>query len=101
MGKHADAPVFFQCCRITYQSKNKKSSKTFPALDWLAQLTTHIPDKREHTVRYYGYYSNKSRGLPPRFRHMITGRNKMPTASTRYLRPRSGISTHFSTWHED
>ncbi|MFH2066230.1 MAG: transposase [Pseudomonadota bacterium] len=40
-------------------------SKPFPALDWLAQLTTHIPDKREHTVRYYGYYSNKSRGLPP------------------------------------
>jgi hypothetical protein len=38
-------------------------SITFPALDWLAQLTTHIPDKREHTVRYYGYYSNKSRGL--------------------------------------
>ena len=34
----------------------------FPALDWLAQLTTHIPNRREHMVRYYGYYSNKSRG---------------------------------------
>ncbi|MFH2064711.1 MAG: transposase [Pseudomonadota bacterium] len=49
--------------RVIYQSKNKKSSQTFQALDWLAQLTTHIPDKREYTVRYYGYYSNKSRGL--------------------------------------
>ena len=34
----------------------------FAALDWLAQLTTHIPNRREHMVRYYGYYSNKSRG---------------------------------------
>ncbi len=22
----------------------------------------HIPDKHEHLVRYYGYYSNRSRG---------------------------------------
>ncbi len=49
--------------KVIYQSKDKKTSKTFHALDWLAQLTTHIPDKREQTVRYYGYYSNKSRGL--------------------------------------
>jgi len=29
----------------------------------LAQLTTHIPNRGEQMVRYYGYYSNKSRGL--------------------------------------
>ncbi|ABW68890.1 hypothetical protein [Desulfosudis oleivorans] len=34
----------------------------FTALDWLAQPTTHIPNHREHMVRYYGHYSNKSRG---------------------------------------
>ena len=33
------------------------------ALDWLAQLVTHIPNKGEQMVRYYGFYSNKSRGL--------------------------------------
>ena len=43
-------------------SKNK-THKTFDALDWLAQLTTHIPNKGEQMVRYYGFYSNKSRGL--------------------------------------
>jgi hypothetical protein len=32
------------------------------ALDWLAQLVTHIPDRGEQMVRYYGFYSNKSRG---------------------------------------
>lgn len=33
------------------------------ALDWLARLVTHIPNKGEQLVRYYGYYSNKSRGM--------------------------------------
>jgi len=32
-------------------------------LDWLAQLVTHIPSKGEQMIRYYGFYSNKSRGL--------------------------------------
>ena len=48
---------------MIYQSRDGKTSKTFDALDWLAQLTTHIPGKNEQMVRYYGYYSNKSRGM--------------------------------------
>ncbi len=43
--------------------KDGKATKTFDALDWLAQLTTHIPNHGEQMVRYYGFYSNKSRGL--------------------------------------
>ncbi len=49
--------------RVLYESKNGRFSKTFNALDWLARLTTHISNRREHMVRYYGYYSNKSRGM--------------------------------------
>lgn len=49
--------------KVIYQSKDGRTSKTFDAMDWLAQLTTHIPGKNEQMVRYYGYYSNKSRGL--------------------------------------
>lgn len=48
--------------KVIYKSKDGKETKTFNALDWLAQLTTHIPDKNEQTVRYYGFYSNKMRG---------------------------------------
>jgi len=33
-----------------------------PAIKWLPLLMNHIPDKHEHMVRYYGYYSNRSRG---------------------------------------
>ena len=36
--------------RVIYQAKDGGSSKTFPALDWLAQLVTHIPSKGEQLV---------------------------------------------------
>jgi hypothetical protein len=49
--------------KVIYTSKDKKSRKVFNALDWLARLVTHIPGRYEQTVRYYGFYSNKSRGL--------------------------------------
>jgi hypothetical protein len=34
-----------------------------PALKWLRLLMNHIPDKYGHLVRYYGDYSNRSRGV--------------------------------------
>jgi hypothetical protein len=49
--------------KVVYESKDGNRQKTFDALDWLALLTTHIPNRGEQMVRYYGYYSNKSRGL--------------------------------------
>jgi hypothetical protein len=39
--------------KVIYRSKDGRTSKTFEALDWLAQLVTHIPDKGERMVRYY------------------------------------------------
>jgi hypothetical protein len=32
------------------------------ALDWIALVTSHIPDPHQQMVRYYGRYSNASRG---------------------------------------
>ena len=49
--------------KVIYESKDGNIQKTFDALDWLALLTTHIPARGEQMVRYYGYYSNKSRGM--------------------------------------
>ena len=48
---------------VLYQSKNRKMEKIFDALDWLAAMTSHVPNKGEQMVRYYGHYSNTSRGL--------------------------------------
>jgi hypothetical protein len=39
--------------KVIYQSKDGRSTKTFEALDWLAQLVTQIPSKGEQMVRYY------------------------------------------------
>ena len=51
---------------VIYRSKMratlKRNYQLMPALKWLRLLMNHIPDKYEHLVRYYGYYSNRSRG---------------------------------------
>ena len=39
-----------------------KDKKVFQALEWLAAMCSHIPNRGEQMVRYYGYYSNVSRG---------------------------------------
>jgi hypothetical protein len=35
----------------------------YDPLDFLAEVTQHIPNKSEHLIRYYGWYSNKKRGM--------------------------------------
>ncbi len=52
---------------IVYRSKMHKSLKRnyqiMPGAQWLELLLQHVPDKGEHLVRYYGWYSNRSRGM--------------------------------------
>ncbi len=48
--------------RVIYESKDGKEEKVFDALEWLAAMGSHVPNKGEQMVRYYGYYSNVSRG---------------------------------------
>jgi len=43
--------------KFIYQSKDGKKEKAFDTLEWLAAMCSHIPDKGEQMVRYYGYYS--------------------------------------------
>ena len=72
-GHHGRSP--FSQEKLHYQSKTqtviyrskmhpvlKRNFEIFPALDWLAALAAHIPNQGEHLVRYYGWYSNVSRG---------------------------------------
>lgn len=48
--------------KVLYHSKDGKMEKTFDALEWLAAITLHVPNKGELMVRYYVYYSNVSQG---------------------------------------
>jgi len=47
---------------VIYRSKDGKEEKVFDALEWLAAMCSHVPNKGEQMVRYYGFYSNVSRG---------------------------------------
>ncbi|MEE8156380.1 MAG: transposase [Phycisphaerales bacterium] len=40
-----------------------RNFQVFDALDFIAELTQHIPDAGRHLTRYFGFYSNKSRGI--------------------------------------
>ncbi|MBA7582191.1 hypothetical protein ES708_24111 [subsurface metagenome] len=53
---------FPQEAKVTYRSKYSKDIKEFSALEWMAALCPHIPDRGGQTVRYLGYYSNATRG---------------------------------------
>jgi hypothetical protein len=52
---------------IVYRSKLHQSLKRnyqiMPGTQWLALLLQHVPDKGEQLVRYYGWYSNRCRGM--------------------------------------
>ena len=48
--------------KIVYASKDGALSKEFPALEWMANICSHIPNPGQQMVRYYGFYSNASRG---------------------------------------
>ena len=41
----------------------KRSFQVFSVSDFLAEVTQHIPDKGEHLVRYFGWYSHRQRGI--------------------------------------
>ena len=52
---------------VIYRSRRswntKRNFEVFPATTFLAAVIEHIPPKSQHTIRYYGLYSNKSRGM--------------------------------------
>ena len=41
----------------------KRNFQILPPLEFLAEFTQHIPAKGSHLIRYYGWYSNKARGM--------------------------------------
>jgi hypothetical protein len=53
--------------KVLYRSamthgSNKKNFEIFSAEEFIAAITQHIPDKSFQMVRYYGWYSSRSRG---------------------------------------
>ncbi len=45
------------------QGNNKKNFEVYTAEEFIAAITQHIPEKSFQMIRYYGRYSNKSKGM--------------------------------------
>ncbi|GAJ22053.1 unnamed protein product [marine sediment metagenome] len=48
--------------KTKYNDYFGKNIQLFTTNDFIAELTTHIPPKYKHLIRYYGFYSSRSRG---------------------------------------
>ena len=45
------------------RGENRKNFEVYSALEFIAAITQYIPNKFSQLSRYFGFYSNKSRGL--------------------------------------
>jgi hypothetical protein len=48
---------------VTYVTEKDSKTHEFSALEFLARVTAHIPNKWESTTRYYGVYSSRTRSV--------------------------------------
>ena len=51
---------------IFLDDEDRSTFLSFDPVEFLARLSVHVPNAREQTVRYMGFYSNKSRGMRKR-----------------------------------
>ncbi len=86
--------------KLTYDRKNqqvyyqgKAETHTYHPLDFLAYVSLHIPDKGEQIVRYYGWYSNKSRGLRKAVLALSEAKKDSPASLT--ISPADEDLTHY------
>jgi hypothetical protein len=89
--------------RSRLNAKINRNFEVFSPTDFLAAITQHIPDKGAQMVRYYGWYSNKARGvrqrgLPPELIARRPGVSPPPPAKLPSKRWRDLI---LRVWHVD
>ena len=61
-----ESPTDIVIYRSRLNAKINRNFEVFSPTDFLAAITQHIPDKGAQMVRYYGWYSNKMRGVRQR-----------------------------------
>ena len=98
-----ESPTDMVIYRSRLNAKINRNFEVFTATDFLAAITQHIPDKGVQMVRYYGWYSNKMRGvrhrgLPPELVAHRPGLSPPPPIKLPSKRWRDLI---FRVWHVD
>ena len=93
--------------KVVYRSRDGKSEKTFAALEWLAALCSHVPNKGEQMVYYYGYYSDVSRGQRKKAKEddLVPSILQTVISCKEYLKKRARLihkyRVHPSAFHQD
>jgi len=54
-----------------YNEYFKENFNEFAALDFIADVTAHIPPKHKQYIRRYGLYASRTRGISDRFAHVM------------------------------
>ena len=98
-----ESPTDIVIYRSRLNAKINRNFEVFTATDFLAAITQHIPDKGTQMVRYYGWYSNKMRGvrhrgLPPELVPRRPGLSPPPPLNLPSKRWRDLI---LRVWHVD
>ena len=98
-----EAPSDMVIYRSRLNAKINRNFEVFTATDFLAAITQHIPDKGAQMVRYYGWYSNKmrgvrQRGVPP---ELVPRRPGLSPPPPRQLPSKKWRDVILRVWHVD
>jgi len=47
---------------VVYRAKDGQEKKAYDALEWLAAMPCHVPERGKQSIRYNGRYANSVRG---------------------------------------
>ncbi len=72
----------------------RRNFQVFSALDFLAELTQHIPEKGEHLIRYYGWYSHRQRGIRAKLRTAESHTEPIPIDRSASHAQKSAAAAH-------
>jgi transposase-like protein len=61
LGDGSSGTVVYKADKV--HPRHQANFRTFDPLEFIAEVVSHIPNVHEKTAIYYGFYSNKSRGL--------------------------------------
>ncbi len=60
LGEASSAQVIYRSEAV--HPRHQANFRVFDPLDFLAEVSAHIPDPQEKTTVFYGWYSNRTRG---------------------------------------
>jgi len=83
---HANCVPFPLSGDKTLMAGIPRNFEVFEPLDFLAEVTQHIPDKGDHQTNYFGWYSNKTRGMQRKKMPKMQQATDMDESDTPYRR---------------